>query len=68
MSPLSPRQLEVAQLVAQGLTDKQIAVALEPCIHPDTVRVYVRGIVKRLGLKRNANVRVLIALHMKAAA
>ena len=46
-SPLSPRELEVARLVAQGLTNKQIGEALY--ISERTAENHVRHILVKLG-------------------
>jgi DNA-binding NarL/FixJ family response regulator len=43
---LSPRELEVLALVAQGLTDKEIATALSLSVH--TVKTHLRSILGKL--------------------
>lgn len=48
VEPLSPRELEVAGLIAEALTDRQIAVRLD--ISSFTVRWYVDNILYKLGL------------------
>lgn len=59
-SALTDRQLEVARLVAEGYTDKQIAGKLE--MAQNTVRVHVAAIVFRLGFQCGDKVsRILIA-------
>ena len=58
LDALSPRQYEVAHLVAVGRTDKQIGAMLG--IKEGTVRDYVDQIIDRLGIDRGANVRVMI--------
>jgi DNA-binding CsgD family transcriptional regulator len=45
--PLSKRQLQVVGLIAQDLSDKQIAVLL--CISPKTVRNHFRNSQKLTG-------------------
>jgi DNA-binding CsgD family transcriptional regulator len=47
-TPLSPREQEVATLVAQGLTNRQISTELMLSEH--TVATHVRNILKKLGL------------------
>lgn len=56
---LTRKTRKVAQLVADGLTDKEIAAALD--ISEDGVGYHVRRIVLAWGLDRNRNIRVLIA-------
>jgi DNA-binding NarL/FixJ family response regulator len=47
-TPLTPREQEVATLVAQGLSNRQIATELMFSEH--TVATHVRHILKKLGL------------------
>ena len=47
--PLSPREREVHQLVAQGLSNKEIASVL--FISETTVKVHVRHILEKLGVR-----------------
>ena len=47
-SPLSPRELEVLRLIADGLNNKQIAVQLE--ISLSTVKTHVQEILERLAV------------------
>src|SRR5262249_46298825 len=53
---LSQRELEVAQLLAQGLTNKQIAVGL--VVSPATVRSHVEHILSKLDLHSRAQIAV----------
>lgn len=48
---LSPRELQIAQLITEGMPNKAIAAALK--IRPDTVGTYM----KRMYLKLNVNTR-----------
>ena len=52
--PLTPRQCEVAHLVAQGLTDRQIAARL--VISPRTAESHVEQILVRLGVRSRAEI------------
>lgn len=47
-SPLSPRELEVLKLIAEGLNNKQIAAQLE--ISLSTVKTHVQEILERLAV------------------
>jgi ATP/maltotriose-dependent transcriptional regulator MalT len=47
-TPLSPREQEVATLVAQGLTNRQISTELMLSEH--TVATHMRNVLKKLGL------------------
>lgn len=47
---LSPREYEVALLVASGLTNKEVARELALC--DGTVRLHVHSIFQKLGAKR----------------
>jgi DNA-binding NarL/FixJ family response regulator len=46
--PLSPRELSVAELVADGQTNKEIALAL--AIRPTTVKDHIAAACGKLGL------------------
>lgn len=46
MTELTPRQTEIASLVARGLSDKVIAARTQLSI--DTVREYIQAAAKRL--------------------
>ena len=49
---LSPREKEVLSLLAQGLSNREIGVAL--FISPVTAKVHVRHIFEKLGVKSRA--------------
>jgi two-component system nitrate/nitrite response regulator NarL len=53
---LSPREQEVARLLARGLTNKQIAADL--VLTPGTVRSHVEHILDKLDLRSRAQVAV----------
>ncbi len=55
-SKVSKREAEVADLVVQGLMDKEIAEAL--CITPGTVEQHISHLKQRSGMRN----RVLLAL------
>jgi DNA-binding NarL/FixJ family response regulator len=50
--PLTPRELEVLQLLADGLANKQIALKLEISEH--TVKFHISSIYKKLGATNRA--------------
>lgn len=58
-SELTDRQLQVARMVAEGATDKQIAAALR--IGYNTARVHVVAVAFKLKIPGGKNTRVLIA-------
>jgi len=51
---LSPRELEVARMVSQGLTDKQIAQRL--AVELSTVRTYLKRSSVKLGVHRRGGI------------
>ena len=53
-SPLSPRELEVARLVGQGLTNKQIGQTLY--ISERTAENHVQHILTKLGLRNRSQI------------
>ena len=55
-SPLSPRELEVAQLVARGLTNKQIGQALY--VSERTAENHVQHILTKLRLRNRSQIAV----------
>jgi DNA-binding CsgD family transcriptional regulator len=56
--PLTPREREVAALVAQGLTNRQIAARL--CLSERTAQNHVQHIVTKLGLSNRSQIAVWI--------
>lgn len=59
--PLTPREKEVAELIAQGLTNKEIAEQL--VIARKTVEGHVAKIMDKLGVSN----RTMVAVHMEVA-
>jgi len=53
-SPLSPREFEVARLVAQGLTNKQIGQTLY--VSERTAENHVQHILAKLGLRNRSQI------------
>jgi DNA-binding NarL/FixJ family response regulator len=58
---LSPRETEVLQLVADGLSNKQIASSLE--ISEATVKTYVTALFEKLGAVHRAHAVALALRH-----
>ena len=59
VGPLAPREVDVAQLVAEGLTNKQIAGRL--FISDRTVATHVRNIMNKLGFDSRSQIATWIA-------
>ncbi|MFH0518642.1 ATP-binding protein [Streptomyces sp. M41] len=64
-TPLTPRQREIAKLVADGLSNKEIAARL--CISPRTAEAHVQNMLINLGFTRRAQVAAWIAARTSAA-
>lgn len=60
-SPLTPREHEVAGLVAEGCTNRQIGRALG--IAEKTTEVHVHNIIRKLGARSRAEVAVWVVTH-----
>jgi non-specific serine/threonine protein kinase len=58
-SPLSPRELEVAALVARGMTNRQIATEL--FITEGTARLHVKHILQKLDFTSRAQIAAWVA-------
>jgi LuxR family maltose regulon positive regulatory protein len=52
IEPLSKREIEVLQLIAEGLTSREIAARLY--LSPNTVNVHSRNIISKLGVNNRA--------------
>jgi DNA-binding NarL/FixJ family response regulator len=63
--PLTPRELEVAHLVAEGLTNRQIAERL--AIAPGTTRIHVERILRKLGLTSRVQVATWVVRSRPAS-
>jgi non-specific serine/threonine protein kinase len=60
-SPLSPRECEVARLIARGFTNRQVASAL--VVSPRTADTHVMNILTKLQLHSRAQVAAWAAEH-----
>jgi DNA-binding CsgD family transcriptional regulator len=58
-SELTPHELRVAQLVAQGLTNRETAAAL--FVSAKTVEHHLRSVFRKLGIRRRAELARLMA-------
>jgi len=59
LSDLTPREREVAELIARGYTNPQIAAELT--ITRETAKTHVSRILWKLGVSSRADVRLLLA-------
>jgi DNA-binding CsgD family transcriptional regulator len=56
---LTPHELRVAALVAQGTTNREAALAL--FLSPKTVEAHLRSIYRKLGIRSRSELAVLAA-------
>jgi DNA-binding NarL/FixJ family response regulator len=61
LSQLTPREVEVIQVLAEGLSDKEVADRL--CIASKTVRIHVANILGKLGLESRLQLVLFAARH-----
>jgi DNA-binding NarL/FixJ family response regulator len=59
ISPLTHRQQELARLVAQGLTNREIAHRLGISVF--TVRHHVSNIMRKLGVRSRAQIAFIVS-------
>ena len=52
LSGLSPRETDILKLIAQGLSNKEIARSLY--IGPETVKSHLKSVFGKLGVERRA--------------
>jgi DNA-binding CsgD family transcriptional regulator len=60
-TPLTRREMQIAELVAQGLTNKEVAIRL--VIAQRTVEAHVGNVFSKLGLTSRAQIATWIAKH-----
>jgi two-component system nitrate/nitrite response regulator NarL len=60
-SELTPRELEILERVADGLSNKMIARALD--ISDGTVKLHVKGILRKLGMRSRVEAAVTAVEH-----
>lgn len=58
ISPLTVRERQLGQLLAQGLSNKEIATELHLCV--STVKVHVSNILEKLHVRRRGEVAALL--------
>lgn len=56
--PLSPRQRQVAEMAATGMTDKEIAIALG--LSDGSIKVYIRDALRKLGIERRQSLPITL--------
>jgi non-specific serine/threonine protein kinase len=61
LSELTPRERQVAELIARGYTNPQIAAELT--ITRETAKTHVSHILWKLGMRSRADVRLMLAGH-----
>jgi DNA-binding NarL/FixJ family response regulator len=61
LSELTPREREVAELIARGYTNPQIAATLT--ITRETTKSHVSNILSKLGVSSRNDVRQVMAQH-----
>ena len=59
LDKLSLREREILRLVAKGLANKEIAVALEPVCSAETVKTHLKDIYRKLDVRNRAGAAVL---------
>lgn len=57
LSALTPREQQVAWLVARGWTNRRIALAL--VVSPETVKTHVAHVLEKLGVRSKVDLQVL---------
>ena len=58
-TPLTPQEQRIVALVAEGKTNKEIAVAL--ALSPKTVKNYLANVFEKLGIQRRSQAAALHA-------
>ena len=65
MNQLTPREYQVAMLVARGLSNKQVAHQLG--ISCGTVKLHMHHIMEKLGVKRRYAIILMTMMHDSSA-
>jgi DNA-binding NarL/FixJ family response regulator len=63
LGPLTPRERQIAELVAQGLTNRQIAAAEH--ISERTVETHVQHVLGKLGFATRTQIATWIATELR---
>jgi DNA-binding NarL/FixJ family response regulator len=61
MDQLTPREYQVAMLVARGYSNKQVARFLE--ISDGTVKLHAHKIMEKLGVRRRYAIMLMTMIH-----
>src|SRR5438046_328552 len=64
MTPLTPREVDVALILATGVTNSEIGAQLS--IGEGTVKTHVRNILDKLGVANRVEAALWAALHLPA--
>ena len=63
LSRLTPREISILELIAEGLTNREIADEL--CLAEKTIKNYVSNLLSKLGLERRTQAAVFATKHIK---
>ena len=66
MEELTPHELQVALLVAQGLTNREVGTAL--FLSPKTIEHHLSAIYRKLGLRSRTQLATLLSEELEPAA
>ena len=66
MEELTPHELQVALLVAQGLTNREAGTAL--FLSPKTIEHHLSAIYRKLGLRSRTQLATLLSEELEPAA
>jgi DNA-binding NarL/FixJ family response regulator len=59
IASLSPREIQMLALLSEGLTNAEIARALEPPVSTNAVKTYVGAVLLKLGVRSRVEAAVV---------